>query len=119
MRASKQNFINPAGAGLIEGVWDDPRLRAVHICLYAAIAHHCGKADQNQVRTSRRILMRSARIRSIATYHSCIRELADYGHIDYQPSYHPLRASRIALTGRDNGSLNQKINGQEHTDRSF
>ena len=111
MRVSKQNFINPAGAGLIEGVWDDARLRTVHICLYAAIAHHCGKADQNQIRISRRILMQSARIRSIATYHSCIRELAQYGHIDYQPSYHPLRASRIALTVHDSESLNQINNG--------
>ena len=111
MQASKQDFINPAGAGLIEGVWDDPRLRAVHICLYAAIAHHCGKANQNQIHISRRILMRSARIRSIATYHNCIKDLAHYGHIDYQPSYHPLRASRIALTVQDSESLNQASDG--------
>ena len=101
--------MNPAGAGLIEGVWEDPRLRAVHICLYAAIAHHCGKA--NHIRISRRILMRSARIRSIATYHSCIKDLAQYGHIDYQPSYHPLRASRIVLTVQDRQDLNQASDG--------
>ena len=111
MQTSNHNFINPAGAGLIEGVWDDPRLRAVHICLYAAIAHHCAKADQNQIHISRRVLMRSARIRSIATYHRCIRDLADFGHIDYQPSYHPLRASRIALTVQDSENLNQASDG--------
>ena len=111
MRALIHKPINPAGARLIEGVWDDARLRAVHICLYAAIAYHCGKADQNQIRISRRILMRSARIRSVATYHSCIKDLAKYGHIDYQPSYHPLRASRIALTVQDSESLNQASDG--------
>jgi hypothetical protein len=116
MRDSNRKLTNPAGAGLVEGVWNDPRLRAMHICLYAAIAHHCGAADQSYIQISRRILMRSARIKSVATYHSCIRELALYGHIDYHPSYHPLRASRIVLTGRNDRSSNEFRHGQEHPD---
>jgi hypothetical protein len=107
MKTVSENLINPAGAGLMEGLWDDPRLRSVHICLYAAIAYHCARAGQNHIQISRKALMRSARIRSIVTYHSCIRDLARYGHIDYQPSYHPLRASRIVLTGWDEKSLNK------------
>jgi len=110
MKVSKTNLTNPAGAGLVEGVWDDPRLRAVHICLYAAIAFHCIKASRNQIQISRRTLMRYARIKSIATYHSCIRDLARYGHIDYHPSFHPLRASHIGLSGQHE-SLNSQDNG--------
>ena len=101
MIAPEKRSINPAGAGLIEGVWEDRRLRAVHICLYSAIAFHCQKTGQNQIRISRRILMGYARIKSFATYHSCIRDLASYGHIKYHPSFHPLRASRIVLIGQD------------------
>ncbi|HEV7378644.1 MAG TPA: hypothetical protein VGN64_02555 [Dyadobacter sp.] len=113
MQNINHKLTNPV-AGLVEGVWNDPRLRAMHICLYAAIVYHCGKARQNPVQISRKILMRSARIRSIATYHSCIKQLALYGHIEYQPSYHPLRASRIGLT--DQRSLNTESDGQENTD---
>jgi hypothetical protein len=102
---------SPAGAGLAEGAWDDPRLRAVHICLYAAIAFHCEKAGQNQIQISRRRLMRYARIKSVATYHSCIRDLARFGHIEYHPSFHPLRASRIGLSGQHEKSLNTQSNG--------
>ena len=101
MKVFEKNGINPAGAGLVEGVWEDPRLRAVHICLYSAIAFHCQKTGQNQIRISRRILMRYARIKSLATYHSCMRDLASCGHIEYHPSFHPLRASRIVLSGQD------------------
>ncbi|WP_285543484.1 hypothetical protein [Dyadobacter frigoris] len=111
MKTSETNLTNPAGAGLVERVWDDPRLRAVHICLYAAIAFHCVKASQNQIQISRRKLMRYARIKSIATYHSCIRDLARFGHIDYHPSFHPLRASRIVLSGQDRKSLKKKDHG--------
>ena len=111
MKVSETNLTNPAGAGLVEEVWDDSRLRAVHICLYAAISFHCMKASQKQIQISRRRLMRYARIKSIATYHSCIRDLARYGHIDYHPSFHPLRASRIVLIGQDQKSLNKQGNG--------
>ena len=97
MRDSNRKLTNPAGAGLVEGVWNDPRLSAMHICLYAAIAHYCAKANQSHIQISRKILMRSARIKSIATYHCCIKQLAQYSHIEYEPSYHPLRASRIGL----------------------
>jgi hypothetical protein len=78
VRSSETKFTSPAGAGLVERVWDDPILRAEHMCLYAAIALHCVKAGQNQIQISRRILMRYARIKSIATYHNCIRNLARF-----------------------------------------
>ena len=111
MKAPEKSSISPAGAGLIRGVWEDPRLRAVHICLYAAIAFHCQKTGQNQIRISRRILMRYARIKSFATYHRCIRDLASFGLIDYHPSFHPLRASRILLSGKDAKDLKDQENG--------
>ena len=100
MQQLSKTSIGPV-AGPIDQLWHDPKLRGVHICLYTAIAYHCGKTAIDHIQISRKTLMRSARIKSIATYHVCIRKLSELGYIDYQPSYHPLRASRIALTGKD------------------
>jgi hypothetical protein len=46
---------------------------------------------------SRPKLMRFSRIRSIATYHKNIKDLVDYGYIEYTPSWHPHRGSRVRL----------------------
>ncbi|HEV7378472.1 MAG TPA: hypothetical protein VGN64_01655 [Dyadobacter sp.] len=100
-----------AAAGPSDRVWHDPQLRSVHICLYAAIAYHCTLSAVGFIQISRKTLMRSARIKSIATYHVCIRQLRELGYIDYRPSYHPLRASRIALAGKDDQELNRTKHG--------
>lgn len=76
MKASETKLTNPAGAGLVERVWEDSRLRAVHICLYAAIVFQWVKAGQRQIRISHRILMRYAVTKFIASYHRCIRDPA-------------------------------------------
>lgn len=44
---------------------------------------------------SRRKLMAFSKIRSISTYHRCIKILVKLGYIDYVPSYHPLLASNF------------------------
>ncbi|RQO65482.1 hypothetical protein DBR40_23570 [Pedobacter sp. KBW01] len=69
-----------------------------HISLYSAILVYYSKAScQNPFRISRRKLMRHSAIRSFATYHKCMGELAASGLIGYEPSYHPSLASRITL----------------------
>lgn len=107
MLKNQKNTDGLAVAGPMEKLWHDPKLRSVHICLYAAIAYHCTLSTAAHIQISRKTLMRSARIKSIATYHVCIRELRELGYIDYRPSYHPMRASRIALTGKNDTELNQ------------
>lgn len=41
--------------------------------------------------------MKLAKIHSKATYHRVIQELARYGYILYNPSYHPVRGSEVSL----------------------
>jgi hypothetical protein len=41
--------------------------------------------------------MRFSRIRSVVTYHKCMRELVAYGYIVYQPSFDPYRASLVSM----------------------
>jgi len=83
----------------IAQVATDTRLCSVHLCLFAAIAY-LGKDSKpgEQFRISRKEAMRYSGIRSIATYHTRLKELIRYGYIIYQPSYDPFRASQILFT---------------------
>ena len=69
-----------------------------HLSLYSAILMYYDKASsQNPFRISRRELMKHSSIRSFATYHKCMSDLIENGLIEYEPSYHPILASRITL----------------------
>lgn len=46
---------------------------------------------------SRSKIMKLAHIGSIVTYHKCIKELQEFGYIDYLPSYHPAIGSKVYL----------------------
>jgi hypothetical protein len=41
--------------------------------------------------------MRLAKISGVATYHKAIRELDEYGYIDYKPSYNHNKGSLIQI----------------------
>ncbi|OYD46351.1 hypothetical protein CHU00_06575 [Sphingobacterium cellulitidis] len=78
----------------------DNRLLPSHISLFMAIFYYSPDGSTDSFfRVSRRQLMRYSRIRSIATYHKCVRELVEYGYIEYVPSYDPFRASKMAIVG--------------------
>ncbi|MDR6941352.1 hypothetical protein [Mucilaginibacter pocheonensis] len=76
---------------------DDKRLLPSHISLFMAMFYYSPDKPGDHFQVSRKKLMRFSRIKSVATYHKCIRELVAYGYIDYQPSYDPYRASSVAL----------------------
>ncbi|UKJ09186.1 hypothetical protein [Solitalea lacus] len=74
------------------------KLGTFHISLYAALLEVWKQQQYDaSFRVSRRKLMQLSSIKSIATYHKCLKELIALGFIDYQPSYHPKKASRISL----------------------
>lgn len=76
----------------------DERLLPSHISLFIAIFFYSDQEKPNALfSVSRKKLMRFSRIKSIVTYHKCIRELVAYGYITYQPSYDPFRASMISM----------------------
>lgn len=76
---------------------NDDRLLPSHISLYMAMFYYSPDEPGGHFQISRKKLMRFSRIKSIATYHKCIRELVAYRYIKYQPSYDPYRASSASL----------------------
>lgn len=81
---------------------DDHRLLPSHLSLVMAIFY--SRTDDTPgaaTRVSRSRLMRFSRIKSIATYHKCLKDLIGFGYISYEPSYHPTNASSIWLLNEE------------------
>lgn len=75
----------------------DDRLLTTHICVYFSLCAIEAQSPYTAFAISRRKIMRSCKIRGLATYHKCMRDLHQYGYITYVPSYHPLRGSQVIL----------------------
>lgn len=64
----------------------DYRISITHIGLYAALLQF--RADRgfiNPIQAYRHEIMKIAKITGPVTYHKCIRELNEYGYINYAP----------------------------------
>jgi hypothetical protein len=82
----------------ISRVVSDNRLKPVHISLSIALCHSwISNQFHLTYHVSRRLLMKSSRIRSKATYHKVLKELQQFGYVKYSPSYHPHQASEVML----------------------
>lgn len=90
-------------------ILDDHRIGPVHISLYMAIFHlyHSG-AFVNPVPVNRALLMDLSKIRGLATYHKCIKELQSQGYIQYMPSHHSRKPSYIFLLSETNDAEKTK-----------
>jgi hypothetical protein len=82
----------------ISRVASDVRLRPTHTSLYLALCHAWSASQfADAFHVSRRRLMFAAHIQSTATYHKVICDLQAFGYLDYWPSYHPVKGSRVRL----------------------
>lgn len=79
-------------------VAQDKRLRPSHVALLSAIFQHSDYPSSAAFRASRRKLMHFSRIRSISTYHTCLKDLIAFGYLQYEPSWHPKHASEFRFT---------------------
>lgn len=87
---------------MIDRMATDRRINVWHIGILLAIAdlsYHEG--GSNPVTVTRKLVMRLSHIRSLATYHKCIKQLQEYGYINYFPSYNYYDKTRIALNSED------------------
>jgi hypothetical protein len=76
----------------------DERLLPTHMALYFALFWSWQLSGyQNIITIYRKELMPIARINSIATYHKCIKDLTQFGYIDYKPSYNYYKGSQVFL----------------------
>ncbi len=79
----------------------DDRVSVWHVSIYVALFFKWQEnAFENPVLITRREIMKLAHIGSIATYHKCIKELQQFGFIEYLPSFDPSLGSQINLYKR-------------------
>ena len=77
---------------------DDPRIGATHVSLYMALFQFYNLNQfRNPVKITRGAVMAAAKINGIATYHRCIKDLANFGYIQYLPSYNPSINTQVRL----------------------
>jgi hypothetical protein len=75
---------------------NDQRITVWHISLYVALLHKLKENSfKNPVSITRTEVMKLAHIGGIATYHKYIKELHEYGYIEYLPSYDPSLGSQV------------------------
>jgi hypothetical protein len=83
----------------------DTRINVWHMSIYLALLYKLrGNGFQSPVQITRKEVMLLAHVGSIATYHKCIRQLQDYGYIDYVPSFDHYKKTAVhfvnAATGK-------------------
>lgn len=77
---------------------NDNRIGTTHISLYMALFQFYNLNQlQNPIEITRAAVMEVAKISGLATYHKCIKDLADFGYIQYQPSYNPAISTQVVL----------------------
>ena len=81
-----------------ESIKEDNRITTSHISVYMALIE-CWKQNnfQSPIPINRSVIMQTAKISGIATYHKCIKGLDEFGYIKYIPSYHPAVTSVVYL----------------------
>lgn len=85
-------------SGFFEQVSKDDRLNPTHISLYVSLFQFWNASRfHNPISISRSEVMRVSKIASKATYHKCIKELNEFGYLEYKPSYNPFKGSLVYL----------------------
>jgi len=83
----------------------DDRLTPHHISMYYALFHQWNLAKfQNPISICRSELMLTCKIGSANTYTKCLKQLDNWGYIQYKPSYNPARGSLVNLYNFDNST---------------
>jgi hypothetical protein len=78
---------------------EDNRLNPTHISLYMALFQIWNSTRfPDEFYVIRNEVMMFSKIGSKSTYHRCLKELHEYGYIEYMPSHNPYRGSKIKLT---------------------
>ncbi|WP_282087978.1 hypothetical protein [Aquimarina algiphila] len=92
------NYISHLNA-VFETFHNDERIKQGHITLYLAFFHLWNrKFFKGTLTVNRELIMERAKIKSKTTYHNHLRDLDTWGYLQYYPSYHPSRGSKIKMT---------------------
>lgn len=97
--------------GFYDRIQQDDRLNPTHISLYLALFQFWNLNHfQNPISISRNEMMRLSKISALGTYHKCIKQLQDFGYIEYLPLFNPYKGSLVNLHNFENSEV-QKVNG--------
>jgi hypothetical protein len=78
------------------GIAEHPRIGVTHIGLYAALYYlYVVNACSNPVSIKRQEVMTLAKIRGIATFHKCMKDLCEAGFIRYEGVKDPGKWSNV------------------------
>jgi hypothetical protein len=82
-----------------KAIEDDPRVNSRHVSLYVSLFHFWIDKDSiNPLELFSREVMGLCKISASSTYHKTIRELHEFGYINYDPSFDHNKPSSICLT---------------------
>jgi len=91
---------------------EDHRIGTTHISIYMALFQFYNlNGFRNPIEITRTSVMEVAKISGLATYHKCIKDLNDFGYIQYKPSYNPAISSQVHLLKVDETSDRKGIDG--------
>ena len=107
--STKMNYIRHL-TGFYDKIQQDERLNPTHISLYLALFQFWNiNHFQNPISISRNEMMRLSKISALGTYHKCIKELQNFGYIEYIPSFNPYKGSLVNLYNFENSEV-QNLN---------
>ena len=97
--------------GFYDKIQEDNRLNPTHISLYLALFQFWNlNRFRNPISISRNEMMKLSKISAFGTYHKCIKELQEFGYIEYIPSFNPYKGSLVNLFSFDNSEEIQNLN---------
>lgn len=100
--------------GFFDKIQDDEQLNPTHISLYLALFQFWNLNHfRNPISISRNEMMKLSKISAYGTYHKCIKELHQFGYIEYLPSFNPYKGSLVHLF--DFGDLDKMDDEEDFT----
>ena len=86
-----------------KAIEDDPRVNSRHVSLYVSLFQFWITKDAaNPLELFSSEVMGLCKISASSTYHKTIRELHEFGYINYYPSFNHNKKSLICLTKIEN-----------------
>jgi hypothetical protein len=93
----KVNYITHLNA-VLETFNNDERIKQGHITLYLAFFQKWNREFfKKTITVNRELIMERAKFKSKTTYHNYLRDLNDWDYLEYYPSYHPARSSKVKM----------------------
>jgi hypothetical protein len=85
-------------AVFFKSIANDPRIGITHIGIYAALLQYWQINNYPiPLQVFSHDIMPIAKVSASKTYHKCIRDLSDYGYLEYVPSYNKHTGSKVYL----------------------